>query len=138
MYRDTEQRNFARQLRNQATEPEKRLWWFLRSEQLGCKFRRQAAIGPYIVDFVCFSRNLIVELDGPQHLEANARGHDTNRTAWLSSRGFRVIRFRNHELDEGIQLVVESIRQALVDSEIARGQPPSPALPAKGREPDMQ
>ena len=92
MYRDTNQRNFARDLRNQPTEAEKRLWWFLRAERLdGCKFRRQAAIGPYIVGFVCFSHNLIVELDRPQHLEPQAREHDTGRTDWLTSRGFRVL-----------------------------------------------
>ena len=86
MYRDAEQRDFARQLRNQPTDPEKRLWWFLRAEKMGCKFRRQAAIGPYIVDFVCFAKNLVIELDGPQHLEAEAKEHNANRTAWLNSR----------------------------------------------------
>jgi very-short-patch-repair endonuclease len=106
------------------------------SEQLGCKFCRQAAIGPYIVDFICFSHQLIVELDGPQHLEAQARDHDARRTAWLSSRGFRVLRFRNHELDEGVQLVVESIRQALTEAISFAEQPPSPTLPAEGREPE--
>ena len=129
MYRDTEQRDFARQLRNQATEPEKRLWWFLRAEKLGCKFRRQAAIGPYIVDFVCFAQRLVVELDGPQHLEADARAHDAHRTEWLAERGFRVLRFRNHEVDEDVQDVVRRIVEVLKS-----GQPPSPALPAAGEE----
>src|SRR5204863_4151265 len=100
MYRDQEQRNFARQLRNQPTDTEKRLWHFLRAGKLGVKFRRQAAIGAYIVDFVCFSHKLIVELDGPQHLDASARDHDNRRSEWLTSRGFRVIRFRNQALDE--------------------------------------
>lgn len=117
MYRDHDQRDFARQLRNQPTEPEKRLWWFLRAGQLGHKFRRQAAIGPYIVDFVCFAKKLIIELDGSQHLEVDAQQHDANRTVWLNSRGFRVIRFRNHELDEGTQLVVEAIQRALTENE---------------------
>ena len=76
MYRDQEQRDFARQLRNSPTAPEKQLWYFLRAERLGVKFRRQAAIGAYIVDFVCFSHRLIVELDGPQHLEAAALEYD--------------------------------------------------------------
>ena len=114
MYEDADQREFARNLRNQATEPEKRLWWFLRAEKLGCKFRRQAAIGPYIVDFVCFSHKLIVELDGPQHSLADAQQYDARRTAWLATKGFRVLRFRNHELDENIHGVVDSICQALL------------------------
>src|SRR5688572_5302490 len=79
-YRDPEQRDCARQLRNQPMDPEKRLWWFLRAEKMGCKFRRQAAIGSYIVDFVCFAKNLVIELDGPQHLETEAKEHDANRT----------------------------------------------------------
>jgi very-short-patch-repair endonuclease len=77
MYRNEDQRNFARSLRNQMTDPEKRLWRFLRAGQLGGhKFRRQVAIGPYVVDFVCLSHKLIVELDGPQHQEQLAAEHD--------------------------------------------------------------
>jgi very-short-patch-repair endonuclease len=121
MYRDQEQRDFARQLRNQPAEAEKRLWRFLRAERLGVKFRRQAAIGAYIVDFVCFSHKLIVELDGPQHLEADAQAHDARRTAWLKFRGFQVVRFRNQELDEDIQGVVERIKELLET-------PPQPSL----------
>jgi very-short-patch-repair endonuclease len=64
MYRDQQQREFARTLRNTATDAEKHLWQFLRAQQLrGHKFRRQAAIGPYIVDFICFPKKLIIELD---------------------------------------------------------------------------
>src|SRR4051812_5129020 len=100
MYRDQEQRDFARQLRNNATPAEKRLWYFLRAGKLGVKFRRQAAIGGYIVDFVCFTHRLIVELDGPQHVAEKGQVHDACRTAWLASCGFRVIRFRNQALDE--------------------------------------
>ena len=91
MYQDLHQRNFARELRNQLTEPEKRLWWFLRAGQLGCKFRRQAAIGPYIVDFICFSHGLIVEFDGPQHTEADAKAYDAPRTDWLVARVLPVV-----------------------------------------------
>src|SRR5690348_14511683 len=115
MYRDQSQRDFARQLRNGATPAEIRLWYFLKAGKLGVKFRRQAAIGPYIVDFVCFPRGLIVELDGPQHVEEEGKEHDARRTAWLASRGFRVVRFRNQMLDDENQLVVEEIRRALGD-----------------------
>ena len=136
MYRDQEQREFARHLRNQPTSPEKRLWHLLRAGKLGVKFRRQAAIGAYVVDFVCFSYNLIVELDGPQHLDASASEHDHRRSAWLASRGFRVIRFRNQALDENIQQVVEEIECNLVEAAQRPSQPPSPTLPARGREPE--
>jgi very-short-patch-repair endonuclease len=129
MYRDQEQRDFARSLRNYMTEAEKRLWQLLRAGQLGgCKFRRQAAIGPYIVDFVCFSHKLVVELDGPQHAEEQAARHDARRTAWLTSQGFRVLRFRNHELDEGILGVVDAIRAALQQTGIS----PLPNHPHQG------
>jgi very-short-patch-repair endonuclease len=136
MYRDQEQRDFARQLRNEATLAETRLWHFLRAGRLGVKFRRQAAIGAYIVDFVCFSHSLIVEIDGPQHVEDKGREHDARRTAWLASRGFRVVRFRNQALDENIWLVVKEIKRALRECELGPRQPPSPALPAEGREQD--
>jgi len=85
MYRDEEQRDFARQLRNNSTTPEKQLWYFLRAGKLGVKFRRQAAIGAYVVDFVCFSHKLIVELDGPQHVSEEGKSYDERRTTFLES-----------------------------------------------------
>lgn len=122
---DTDQREFARALRNQSTDAEKRLWHFLRAGQLrGRKFRRQAAIGPYVVDFVCFADKLIVELDSPQYLEPEAVEQDKRRTNWLASRGFRVVRFRNQELDENIRAVVDAIGRAIDEMEAAKS--PSP------------
>jgi very-short-patch-repair endonuclease len=135
MYRDHDQRDFVRELRNQPAAAEKRLWHFLRAEKFrGYKFRRQAAIGSYVVDFVCFSARLIVELDGPQHLEPDVARHDERRASWLRSRGYRLMRYRNQELDENIHGVVDAIAGAL--TELAK-TPPSPALPAEGREPDV-
>jgi very-short-patch-repair endonuclease len=132
MYRNQEQRDFARQLRNDATPAEKRLRHFLRADKLGVKFRRQAAIGPYIVDFVCFSHRLIVELDGPQHIEEKGQVHDARRTAWLASRGFRVIRFRNHQLDEDMSSVVDEIKRALGVCELPGVKPPPQPSPPRG------
>jgi 5-methyltetrahydrofolate--homocysteine methyltransferase len=134
MYRDKEQRDFARQLRNLPSEAEKRLWYFLRTGKLGVKFRRQAAIGDYIVDFVCLSHKLIVELDGPQHLEPQARDYDSRRSEWLEARGFRVMRFRNQLLDDEIWRVVHEIQCALGNTAAV----PSPALPARGRGPKQK
>ena len=123
MYRDDEQREFARGLRNQPTDAERRLWPFLRGQQLrGRKFRRQAAIGPFVVDFVCFADKLVVELDGPQHLEADAVLYDARRSEWLAERGFRMVRFRNQELNEDVRGVVEAIGRVIDEIELARGR----------------
>jgi very-short-patch-repair endonuclease len=127
MYRNKEQRDFARTLRNQSTNAEQRLWHFLRTQKLrGHKFRRQAAIGSYIVDFACFSAKLVIELDGPQHLESGAAWHDERRTNWLASRGFQIIRFRNQELDESVHAVIDAIEHALAEVDSCVRVPPSP------------
>lgn len=87
----------ARSLRKDQTDAEKRLWYHLRDRRLaGHKFRRQHPIGPFIVDFVCLETCLIVDLDGGQHaLEIE---EDRNRTAYLETRGFRVLRFWNNQV----------------------------------------
>ena len=132
MYRDQAQRDFARTLRNNPTDAEKRLWHFLRAQKLGGhKFRRQAAVGAYVVDFVCFTRKLIVELDGPQHLEPEAVDYDKRRTDWLSNRGFHILRFRNQELDEDIHAVMARIERTLVQLS-ASAESPLPSPPRRG------
>jgi very-short-patch-repair endonuclease len=137
MAHNQSQRDFARTLRTNSTTAEKRLWQHLRANQLHkYKFRRQSPIGPYIADFVCFSHKLIIELDGPQHLEPTTLDHDTRRTAWLTAQGFQVLRFRNQELDENIHAVLDTIASALAQRAAAHQSPPSPTLPAKGREPE--
>ena len=88
----------------------------------GRKFRRQAAIGPFVVDFVCFADKLVVELDGPQHLEADAVLYDARRSEWLAERGFRMVRFRNQELNEDVRGVVEAIGRVIDEIELARGR----------------
>ena len=126
MYHSPNQRHHARQLRTQPTEAEQKLWQALRGKQLGgWKFRRQAAIGIYIVDFVCFETKLIVEVEGGQHNEPAAREYDARRTAWLKSQGFEVIRFWNCDVLEDIDAVVEGI--ALVMERLLAGLPPTPS-----------
>ncbi len=135
MYRDQNQRDFARDLRNNCTPAEKRLWHFLRAGKLGVKFRRQAAIGAYVVDFVCFPRRLIVELDGPQQVEEKGKDYDARRTEWLASRGFRVVRFRNQALDDDIRFVVEEIRRAVGEvGDVAATPLPNPPRQGEGAE----
>jgi 5-methyltetrahydrofolate--homocysteine methyltransferase len=133
MYRDNDQRDFARALRNQPTAAERRLWHFLRAQKLhGRKFRRQAAIGCYVVDFVCFTDKLIVELDGPRHLDPEAVEHDKRRTNWLTAQGFRVVRFRNQELDENIRAVLDAISSVISELETRTPKSPLPNPPRRG------
>ena len=87
----------ARQMRNHPTEAESLLWQHLRrSRILGRKFRRQEPIGPYIVDFLCYDPMLVIEIDGSQHTGLIA--YDAERSSFLERRGFKVIRFWNHEV----------------------------------------
>ena len=101
---------YARKLRQGMTDVETVMWQALRNRQLGgFKFRRQASIGPYIVDFLSIERMLVVELDGGQHDE----GKDKQRTAFLEAEGYRVIRFWNHEVVENCEGVLASILNSL-------------------------
>lgn len=87
----------ARELRKNQTDAEQVLWQILRAKQVkGLKFRRQHPIPPYIVDFVCTKKKLIIELDGGQHAEAI--NYDEKRTQFLESKGYTVIRFWNNEV----------------------------------------
>lgn len=103
----------ARALRNNPTEAERALWRHIRLRQMdGRKFRRQQPIGRYIVDFVCLEEKVIIEIDGGQH--AGQATSDADRTVWLEARGFRVLRFWNHEVLGNIEGVTEAIRSALL------------------------
>jgi very-short-patch-repair endonuclease len=98
----------ARQLRAEIVNAELKLWQRLRNRQLdGLKFRRQTPVGKYIADFVCHEMKLVVELDGPSHDER--KDHDTLRTAFLESQGFRVIRFLNEDVHRSIDDVLRAI-----------------------------
>ncbi len=104
--------DYARELRNNATEAERRLWSRLRRRQLnGFKFRRQRTIGRYVCDFACLEAAVIVELDGSQHV-AQAP-YDANRDAFLRSNGFRVLRFWNGDVLSQTDAVVDTIFEAL-------------------------
>jgi very-short-patch-repair endonuclease len=101
---------FARKLRKNETNAEHILWQGLREfKQAGFHFRRQAPIGRYVADFVSHHAKLIVELDGDQHGEDRNVTYDAERTAYLSSRGYRVIRFANWEVLKERQRVLDCI-----------------------------
>ncbi|HET9640461.1 MAG TPA: endonuclease domain-containing protein [Allosphingosinicella sp.] len=100
----------ARQMRREPTEPEKRLWRNLSNRQLGGhKFRRQTTIEPFIVDFLCPAKALIVEVDGETHVaEVDAR-----RDALLAGRGYTTIRFTNEDVMANMDGVLTVILQTL-------------------------
>jgi len=75
----------------------------------GIKFRRQEPIGDYIVDFVAFEKRLVIEVDGGQHAEEE-KDKDIRRDEWLSSQGFKVLRFWNNEVLQNLEGVLETIR----------------------------
>ena len=112
----------AIRLRNNSTEAEKYLWQALRSDGRGVKFRRQAVIGPYIVDFVCFEKKLVVEVDGGQHFQNQ---NDSIRDKWLSSQGFGILRLWNNDVLENLDGVLQKIKEYL--------NSPSLSLPTRGR-----
>jgi very-short-patch-repair endonuclease len=97
----------ARKLRNNSTEVEKKLWYFLRGyRKIGIKFRRQQPIGIYYPDFVCLDKKLIVELDGGQHFQSLS---DNTRAEWLKKEGFKILRFWDNEVFENVEAVMNKI-----------------------------
>jgi very-short-patch-repair endonuclease len=102
----------ARNLRSHTTLAERKLWSCLQNKQLnGIKFRRQHPIGPYIVDFCAISHQLVIELDGSQHLEQEPS--DIQRTSFLEDQGFQVLRFWNNQVFNDLNGVIRSIEDAL-------------------------
>jgi very-short-patch-repair endonuclease len=107
------QRYFARKLRAEPANAERVLWPRLRHdiELAGSHFRRQALIGPFIVDFASRKAKLVIELDGGQH--DWQRDADAKRTAYIEARGYRVLRFWNHDVLENIDGVLQVIQSVV-------------------------
>ena len=100
----------ARAMRRKPTEAERKLWHALRDRRMQhVKFRRQAPIGPYIVDFLCIEHRLIVEADGGQHAESKK---DIARDAWLARNGYKVLRFWNRDVFTARESVLATIAVA--------------------------
>ena len=102
----------ARKNRKAPTSAGDRLWSILRGGRYrGIKFRRQHPIGPYVVDFACVGRMLVIEVDGPSHDEQEQRAFDAERTALLERSGWRVVRIANADVfnDEGIYLILDEV-----------------------------
>jgi very-short-patch-repair endonuclease len=102
------QRDNAKAMRSEMTDAELKLWNALRANRLmGLKFRRQLPIGPYIVDFACPSKRLIVEADGSQH--ADNMAYDAKRTAFLEHSGWKVLRFWNDDVLKDVDSICQHI-----------------------------
>ena len=118
----------TKNLRKRPTEAEKLLWRRLRVKQMeGLKFRRQQPIDNYVVDFVCFDKRLVIEVDGGQH--AVEKQKDVRRDNYLRKHGFKVLRFWNNEVLQNIEGVLGEIRKNCLNSP----HPPSPQPSPRGR-----
>ena len=108
--------SFSRMLRARSTDAEIALWRRLRARQiLGAKFRRQAPIGRYIVDFVSFDVRIVIELDGGQHALAPQHQRDVVRDRWLEEQRFLILRFWNSDvlsnMDGVLSKILDTVRQ---------------------------
>jgi len=115
----------SRRLRKELTDSERKLWQHLRAGRLdGLKFRRQHPIPPYIADFCCIEKKLIVELDGSQHGVQT----DATRTEFLESQGWQVIRFRG----DAVLLATEAIVEAIWNIAVKPYPHPNPSPDGRG------
>ena len=121
----------TQQLRNNPTNAELAPWKHLRQRQVGGhKFRRQQPLGDYIVDFVCLEGRLIIEVDGGQHAEQEL--YDSDRTEWLESQGFRVLRSWNGEVLQQAESVVGVIVDSLDNAELKVADDPILTVTRRG------
>lgn len=114
--RDSEKRSrkFAKYLRANMTKPEVLLWQELRRKRLGgFRFQRQHPIGPYIGDFVCRAKKLVIEVDGWTHSSDVEIAYDASRTKYLETQGWYVLRFENEDIFNNLGQVLEHIEQHL-------------------------
>ena len=108
------QLSFKRSLRYNMTEPEKLLWSRLRSKQFNfLKFRKQHGIGPYIVDFYCPEKLIVIEIDGETHGEKTQVELDRQRDEYLSSIGVKVVRYTNREIMQNLEGVLGDLEDKI-------------------------
>ena len=102
-------KEYAAENRKFQTDAERMLWRCLSTNKLGLHFRRQHIVGCYIADFVCLRKKLIIEVDGGYHSQSEQAIKDYYRTEDLERMGFKVLRFRNEEIETNISLVLDQI-----------------------------
>lgn len=122
-------KEFAYENRKNPTEAEAVLWDYLKGNFFGSHFRRQHVIRLFVADFVCLKKKLIIEIDGGYHQLPEQQISDQERTEWLESRGFKVLRFTNDEISGNIDGVLECIKTYIIKEQIK--SPPHP-LPKGG------
>jgi very-short-patch-repair endonuclease len=116
----------ARKLRREMSYPEVMLWQRLRGKALGCNFRKQHPIGPYVADFCCLSVRLVVEVEGAVHDGEARAAHDDRRESFIIHNGFRVLRVAATDVQRDIEAVIAAI-VALAEAPLHRpsdGPPP--------------
>jgi very-short-patch-repair endonuclease len=124
--RDPRLIEFAKHMRREMTEPEKRLWYQLRAKRFeGTKFRKQKIVGSYIIDFSSNEPKLAIEIDGNTH--ADRQEYDAIRTEYLEQQGYKVIRFSNRDVMENLEEILETLAAV-----IAEMRPPLPTLSPEG------
>ena len=104
---------FAKVNRREMTESERILWEALRKLNTGYHFRRQHPIGDYIADFICLKKQLVIEVDGEYHNQADQQQDDQFRTESINNRGYSVIRFTNEEVHNNLPEVINTIKNYL-------------------------
>jgi very-short-patch-repair endonuclease len=126
---------FARKLRREMSEAERKLWYALRGHRFhGLQFRRQAPCGPYVADFLCHAAKLIVEVDGATHSTDAELKRDAARERWLAANGFSVLRVTNGQVYSELEGVLEMIRLRAE----ALTPPPQPSPASREREPERR
>ncbi len=118
--------DLAKELRKRSTDTERLLWKHLRTKQFeGLKFKRQQPVGKYIVDFICFEKKIIIELDGGQHTQPSETQKDKERDIWFEAQGYKVLRFWDNEVFMNTRGVLEFIKAYLQE------HPPLDPLPSR-------
>ncbi len=110
---DKKNLSLKRKLRSRMTPAENKLWLKLKGKQLGLKFRRQHGIGPFIVDFFCPDKKLVIEVDGEIHAREERIEKDRLREDYLKGFELQVIRYRNEEVLSNIECVLEDLMRRI-------------------------
>ncbi len=115
VYNRASEKSLRRTLRHEMPRAEEVLWSKLRREQMmGCRFRRQYSVQSYVLDFYCPRARLAIEVDGDSHFQRGSSSKDAIRQGVIESFGIRFLRFRNIEIFEQLDVVLEAIRRELM------------------------
>lgn len=118
-YNRTKEKWRRKDLRKKSTKAEKILWEYLRNRKLaGFKFKRQYSVDAFIIDFYCSKVKLGIEVDGEVHFTEEEKNYDENRSGFLSDFGIEIIRFKNDEVFNSVEMVLNRIKQKLKNIDI--------------------